>query len=93
MEITDVNKVYLKANHLNVTMLGRGTAWLDMGTQESLLQAANFIEAVENRQGLKIACVEEVAYRMGYIDAAQVECLAQPLRQTGYGQYLLHLLQ
>ena len=93
LEITDVNKAYLALGALQVHLWGRGTAWLDMGTQESLLQAANFIEAVENRQGLKIACVEEVAYRMGYIDAAQLELLAQPLRQTGYGQYLLHLLR
>jgi len=93
LEITDVNKAYLALGALQVHLWGRGTAWLDMGTQESLLQAANFIEAVESRQGLKIACVEEVAYRMGYIDAAQVERLAQPLRQTGYGQYLLHLLR
>jgi glucose-1-phosphate thymidylyltransferase len=93
LEITDVNKAYLALGALQVHLWGRGTAWLDMGTQESLLQAANFIEAVESRQGLKIACVEEVAYRMGYIDAAQVERLVQPLRQTGYGQYLLQLLR
>ena len=93
LEITDVNKVYLALEALHVHVWGRGMAWLDMGTQESLLQAANFIEAVENRQGLKIACVEEVAYRMGYIDAAQVEQLAQPLRQTSYGQYLFQLVQ
>lgn len=92
LEITDVNKTYLLLGALHVRIWGRGMAWLDMGTQESLLQAANFIEAVENRQGLKIACVEEVAYRMGYIDAAQVEQLAQPLRQTSYGHYLLQLL-
>jgi len=93
LEITDVNKVYLAYGALHVELLGRGMAWPDMGTQESLLQAANFIEAVESRQGLKIACVEEVAYRMGYIDATQVARLAQPLRQTRYGQYLLDLLQ
>ena len=93
LEITDVNKAYLALGALHVELWGRGMAWLDMGTQESLLQAANFIEAVESRQGLKIACVEEVAYRMGYIDAAQVERLAQPLRQTSYGQYLLDLLR
>src|SRR5438552_4698762 len=93
LEITDINKVYLAYGALHVEPLGRGMAWLDMGTQESLLQAANFIEAVESRQGLKIACVEEVAYRMGYIDATQVARLAQPLRQTRYGQYLLDLLQ
>lgn len=93
LEITDVNKAYLALGALQVHLWGRGVAWLDMGTQESLLQAANFIEAVESRQGLKIACVEEVAYRMGYIDAAQVERLAQPLRQTSYGLYLLDLLR
>ena len=93
LEITDVNKAYLALEALQVHLWGRGMAWLDMGTQESLLQAANFIEAVENRQGLKIACVEEVAYRMGYIDAAQVAQVAQPLRQTSYGQYLLQLVQ
>jgi glucose-1-phosphate thymidylyltransferase len=93
LEITDVNKAYLAMEALQVHIWGRGTAWLDMGTQESLLQAANFIEAVESRQGLKIACVEEVAYRMGYIDAAQVGQLAQPLRQTSYGQYLLELVR
>jgi glucose-1-phosphate thymidylyltransferase len=93
LEITDVNKAYLAMEALQVHIWGRGMAWLDMGTQESLLQAANFIEAVENRQGLKIACVEEVAYRMGYIDAPQVVQLAQPLRQTSYGQYLLQLVQ
>jgi len=93
LEITDINKVYLAYGALHVELLGWGMAWLDMGTQESLLQAANFIEAVESRQGLKIACVEEVAYRMGYIDTTQVARLAQPLRQTRYGQYLLDLLQ
>src|SRR5262245_20518681 len=93
LEITDVNKVYLTFGTLHVELWGRGMAWLDMGTHESLLQAANFIEAVESRQGLKIACVEEVAYRMGYINAVQVERLAQSLRQTGYGQYLLALLR
>jgi glucose-1-phosphate thymidylyltransferase len=93
LEITDVNKVYLTFGALHVELWGRGMAWLDMGTHESLLQAANFIEAVESRQGLKIACVEEVAYRMGYINAVQVERLAQSLRQTGYGQYLLALLR
>ncbi|MGE3541410.1 MAG: glucose-1-phosphate thymidylyltransferase RfbA [Candidatus Tectimicrobiota bacterium] len=93
LEITDVNKAYLALGALRVQILGRGMAWLDMGTHESLLQAANFIEAVENRQGLKIACVEEVAYRMGYISTAQVEKLAHPMRQTHYGQYLLQLSQ
>jgi glucose-1-phosphate thymidylyltransferase len=93
LEITDVNKAYLALERLRVELWGRGVAWLDMGTHDSLLQAANFIEAVESRQGLKIACVEEVAYRMGYIDAAQVEELAQPLLTNGYGQYLMRLLR
>ena len=93
LEITDVNRAYLALGTLRVELWSRGMAWLDMGTHESLLQAANFIEAVESRQGLKIACVEEVAYRMGYIDAAQLERLAQPLLTNGYGQYLLNLLR
>ena len=92
LEITDVNKAYLAQGALRVELLGRGMAWLDMGTHESLLQAANFIETIESRQGLKIACVEEVAYRMGYIDAAQLERLAQPLLKNGYGQYLMDLI-
>jgi glucose-1-phosphate thymidylyltransferase len=93
LEITDVNRAYLAMGALQVELWGRGMAWLDMGTHASLLQAANFIETVESRQGLKIACVEEVAYRMGYLDAAQLERLAQPLLQSGYGQYLINLLQ
>jgi glucose-1-phosphate thymidylyltransferase len=93
LEITDVNKAYLARGDLQLVLWGRGTAWLDMGTPESLLQAANFIEAVESRQGLKIACVEEVAYRMGYIDAAQLQRLAQPLLTSTYGQYLMHVLK
>jgi glucose-1-phosphate thymidylyltransferase len=93
LEITDVNNVYLALGALRVELWGRGMAWLDMGTQESLLQAANFIEAVESRQGLKIACVEEIAYRMGYIDIAHVEILAQPMLASSYGQYLLHLVR
>lgn len=92
LEITDVNVAYLKMNQLYVQKLGRGIAWLDTGTHEALMQASNFIEAIENRQGLKVACVEEVAYRMGYIDASQVEKLAQPLSKNSYGQYLLDLL-
>ena len=78
---------------LNVEILGRGTAWLDTGTHETLLQASQFIEIIERRQGLKIACPEEIAYRMGYIDAAQVECLAEPLKQNSYGQYLLRMIR
>ncbi|MBI4083529.1 MAG: glucose-1-phosphate thymidylyltransferase RfbA [Candidatus Lambdaproteobacteria bacterium] len=89
LEITDLNNVYLARGELMVERLGRGTAWLDTGTHESLLQAANFIETIEARQGLKIACIEEVAYEMGYITAADVERLAAPMRNNGYGDYLL----
>jgi glucose-1-phosphate thymidylyltransferase len=92
LEITDLNRRYLEAGRLRVETLGRGHAWLDTGTHDSLLQAANFIATVEQRQGLKIACVEEVAYRMGFIDAAQVEQLARPLISSGYGRYLLQLI-
>lgn len=93
LEITDVNQVYLDKGQLNVENLGRGAAWLDTGTHESLLEAATFIKTIETRQGLKIACLEEIAYRMGYIDAAQVEKLAEPLKKNGYGQYLLQILK
>jgi glucose-1-phosphate thymidylyltransferase len=93
LEITDVNAAYLELGELEVERLGRGTAWLDTGTHESLLQAGLFIETIEQRQGLKISCPEEIAYRMGYIDAAQVERLATSLGKTGYGQYLRQLLQ
>jgi glucose-1-phosphate thymidylyltransferase len=93
LEITDINKAYLAQGTLRVEVWGRGMAWLDMGTHKSLLQAANFIETVETRQGLKIACVEEVAYRMGFIDAVQLERLAQPLLKNNYGQYLMDLLR
>jgi len=93
LEITDVNRLYLQQQALNVELLGRGTAWLDTGTHEALLQAATYIEAIEQRQGLKIACVEEIAYRMGYISASQLEELAQPLAQNSYGAYLLDILR
>lgn len=92
LEITDLNRVYLELGELKVELLGRGIAWLDTGTHQSLIQAANFIEAIESRQGLKVACIEEIAYSMGYIDAAQVEKLAQPLIKNGYGKYLMELL-
>jgi glucose-1-phosphate thymidylyltransferase len=92
LEITDVNLAYLERKQLHVERLGRGFAWLDTGTHEALLQAANFIHAIEERQGLKIACLEEIAYRMGYIDADAVRRLAQPMERTGYGRYLLRLL-
>ena len=91
LEITDVNRAYLKRGTLKVETLGRGVAWLDTGTHESLLQAATFIETVETRQGLKVCCPEEIAYRSGYIDTAQLERLAQPLSKTSYGTYLLQL--
>ena len=93
LEITDVNSRYLELGTLEVQVLGRGTAWLDTGTHESLLQAGLFIETIEQRQGLKIACPEEIAYRMGYIDAGQLEGLVEPLRKTSYGQYLLRLIE
>jgi glucose-1-phosphate thymidylyltransferase len=93
LEITDVNSRYLKLGTLEVQVLGRGTAWLDTGTHESLLQAGLFIETIEQRQGLKIACPEEIAYRMGYIDSGQLEALADSLRKTSYGQYLLRLIE
>ena len=93
LEITDVNAAYLTLGELQVERLGRGTAWLDTGTHESLLQASLFIETIEQRQGLKISCPEEIAYRMGYIDAEQVARLAEPLGKTAYGHYLRQMLQ
>jgi glucose-1-phosphate thymidylyltransferase len=93
LEITDVNRRYLESGSLAVELMGRGTAWLDTGTHESLLEAAHFIETIERRQGLKIACPEEIAFRMGYIDAGQLERLAQPMRKNSYGQYLLDVLK
>ena len=92
-EITDVNRWYLEQGKLKVGILDRGTAWLDTGTFESLLQAAQFVAVIEQRQGLKIGCIEEVAYRMGFISAADLQLLAQPLLKSGYGQYLLTLLE
>ena len=92
-EITDVNQAYLNRGTLQVELMGRGIAWLDTGTHESLLQAAMFIEAIENRQGLKVCCPEEIAFRAGYIDASQLERLAVPLAKTGYGLYLQQLLK
>jgi len=93
LEITDVNKRYLQQGQLRVKRLGRGVAWLDTGTPTSLLQAANFIETIEHRQGLKIACPEEIAYNSGLIDAAQLSELARPLQKSGYGWYLLEVLR
>jgi glucose-1-phosphate thymidylyltransferase len=93
LEITDVNKTYLERGQLQVELFSRGTAWLDTGTVQSLLDAANFIRVLEERQGLKIACPEEIAYSNGYIDAAQLRQLAAPLSKSGYGQYLLNLIR
>ena len=92
-EITDVNKEYLKQGKLKVGVLNRGTAWLDTGTFASLMQAGQFVQVIEERQGLKIGCIEEIAYRMGYIDAEKLKIIAEPLVKSGYGQYLLNLLR
>jgi glucose-1-phosphate thymidylyltransferase len=92
-EITDVNKEYLKQGKLKVGVLNRGTAWLDTGTFASLMQAGQFVQVIEERQGMKIGCIEEVAYRMGFIDAEQLKTIAEPLVKSGYGQYLLNLLK
>ncbi|GAB2850480.1 glucose-1-phosphate thymidylyltransferase RfbA [Pseudoduganella ginsengisoli] len=93
LEITDVNNVYLQQDQLKVELMGRGMAWLDTGTHESLLDASQFIATIEKRQGLKVACPEEIAYRKGYIDAAQLAKLAEPLKKNNYGQYLLQILE
>lgn len=93
LEITDVNKVYLQNGLLNVQILGRGIAWLDAGTHDSLLEASQFIQTLEKRQGLKVGCIEEIAYRLGYITAEQVEAMARPLANNSYGRYLLELLK
>ena len=92
LEITDLNRIYLERGELSVEVLGRGTAWLDTGTQGSLLAASNFVETIEERQGFKICCPEEIAYYMGYIDEAELRRLAEPLASSGYGDYLLGLL-
>lgn len=93
LEITDLNKVYLERGELNLQIMGRGFAWLDTGTHESLLEASNFIATIEHRQGLKVACLEEIALHKGYITAEQVEALATPMSKNGYGQYLLDLIK
>ena len=93
LEITDLNRIYLEHGELEVRVMGRGHAWLDTGTHESLIEASLFVQTLEKRQGLKIACPEEIAYRLGYIDAAGLEALAAPLVKSGYGQYLLGLLR
>lgn len=93
LEITDVNRIYLEQGNLSVAMMGRGFAWLDTGTHESLIEASNFIQTIETRQGLKVACPEEIAYRKKFIDADQVRKLAAPLAKNAYGQYLLRMLK
>ncbi|TAL55367.1 glucose-1-phosphate thymidylyltransferase RfbA [Pandoraea sp.] len=93
LEITDVNRVYLEQQQLDVQMMGRGYAWLDTGTHESMLEAGQFIHTIEQRQGLKVACPEEIAYRRGYIDAEMLKRLAAPLTKTSYGRYLLRLIE
>ena len=90
LEITTVNEVYLRQGNLKVELMGRGYAWLDTGTHESLLEASNYIQAIENRQGLKVACIEEIAYEMGYISKEELLVLAEPLKKNGYGQYLIN---
>jgi glucose-1-phosphate thymidylyltransferase len=91
-EITDVNKAYLEAGRLKVGILDKGTAWLDTGTFTSLMQAGQFVQVIEERQGLKIGCIEEIAFRMGYINKNQLNKLAEPLVKSGYGKYLLNLI-
>ncbi|QFY41415.1 glucose-1-phosphate thymidylyltransferase RfbA [Candidatus Methylospira mobilis] len=93
LEITDLNRIYLERGQLNVEILGRGHAWLDTGTHESLIEASNFIQTIEHRQGLKVACPEEIAYRMGYIGAVELEAIADRYKKNNYGQYLLRILQ
>ena len=93
LEITDVNRTYLERDALHVVKLGRGIAWLDTGTHDSLMQASNYIHAIEERQGLMVACLEEIAFRRGYISAAQVTQLARAMGSSAYGQYLLHMLE
>ena len=92
-EITDVNKIYLEQGKLKVMVFGRGTAWLDTGTFDSLIQASQFVEVIQNRQGLKISCIEEIAYRKGFIDKKQLIKLAEPIRKSGYGEYLLKIVE
>ncbi|MCK4699880.1 MAG: glucose-1-phosphate thymidylyltransferase, partial [Bacteroidales bacterium] len=91
LEITDLNKLYLEEDRLQVKLLGRGNAWLDTGTHKSLLQASNYIATLEERQGLKVSCIEEIAFIRGYIDRKQLTKLAKPLKKNQYGQYLLRL--
>ena len=92
LEITDINRIYMEQGRLSVAMMGRGYAWLDTGTHQSLIEASNFIATIEERQGLKVSCPEEIAYRKGFIDAEQVKVLAEPLKKNAYGQYLLKMI-
>src|SRR5690554_5895089 len=92
LEITDINQIYLQNNELNVSIFNRGTAWLDTGTFHSLMQAGQFVQVIEDRQGLKIGAIEEVAYRMGYINRAELHQLAKPLCKSGYGEYLMRIV-
>jgi len=91
-EITDLNKIYLEQGKLSVSILERGTAWLDTGTHESLMQASQFVQVIENRQGFKIGCIEEIAYRKGFITKEQLSKIAEPLLKSGYGQYLMSII-
>ncbi len=93
LEITDINRIYMEQGRLSVAMMGRGYAWLDTGTHQSLIEASNFIATIEERQGLKVSCPEEIAYRKGFIDAEQVKLLAEPLKKNAYGQYLLKMIK
>lgn len=93
LEITDLNNLYLQNGELQVELLGRGFAWLDTGTHNSLVDATQYIQTIEERQGLKISCIEEIAYKMGYIDAKQLEKLAEPLMKSGYGEYLMRIIR
>ena len=93
LEITDVNREYLRRGQLRAEVMGRGLAWLDTGTHESLQQATNFVETIEQRQGLKVSCPEEIAYRMGYLDADELSRLAEPMKKSSYGRYLLEIVQ
>ena len=93
LEITDINRIYMDQGRLSVAMMGRGYAWLDTGTHQSLIEASNFIATIEERQGLKVSCPEEIAYRKGFIDAEQVKVLAEPLKKNAYGQYLLKMIK
>ena len=92
-EITDVNRYYLEKGLLKVSLMGRGTAWLDTGTFQSLIEASQFVQVIEQRQGLKIGCIEEIAYQQGFIDKEQLMRIAEPLRKSGYGEYLIRLVK